>query len=57
MRLETKVFELCNGKYGSLSDLANAMGISIAFVSKKGQVPRQPEVHHRGNKSFSQIQT
>ena len=32
MKLETKVFELCNGKYASLSELAQAMGISVSQV-------------------------
>ena len=32
MKLETKVFELCEGKYASLSELAQAMGISVSQV-------------------------
>ncbi len=32
MKLETKVFELCNGKYRNLSELAQAMGISVSQV-------------------------
>ncbi|TRZ52611.1 MAG: XRE family transcriptional regulator [Dehalococcoidia bacterium] len=34
MKLETKVFEFCNGKYGSLSELARAMGISVSQVCR-----------------------
>ena len=30
MELETRVFELCNGKYANLSKLAKAMGISVS---------------------------
>ena len=32
MKLETRVFELCNGKYENLKGLARAMGISLAQV-------------------------
>lgn len=34
MKLETKVFEFCNGKYSNLSELARAMGISVSQVSR-----------------------
>ena len=39
MKLETRVFELCNGKYANLSQLARAMGISLSEVYrvKQGQ--------------------
>lgn len=32
MRIETKVFELCNGRYWSLSESAKVMGISVSQV-------------------------
>jgi len=32
MKLKTRVFKLCNGKYESLSELARAMGISLTQV-------------------------
>jgi len=32
MKLETKVFELRNGKYRNLSELAQAMGISVSQI-------------------------
>lgn len=32
MKLKTKVFELSDGKYSSLSELARAMGISVSQV-------------------------
>jgi len=32
MQLKTKVFELSNGKYAKLSDLAQAMGVSLTQV-------------------------
>lgn len=32
MIIKTRVFELCNGKYGNLSELAQAMGISVSQV-------------------------
>ncbi len=32
MKLETKVFELCNGRYRNLPELAQAMGISVSQV-------------------------
>ena len=32
MKLETRVFELCNGKYENLKELARVMGISLAEV-------------------------
>ena len=32
MILKTRVFELCGGKYGNLSELAQAMGISVSQV-------------------------
>ena len=32
MKLETKVFEFCNGKYRNLSELAQTMGISVSHI-------------------------
>ena len=32
MKLNTRVFELCNGKYQSLAELAQMMGISNALL-------------------------
>lgn len=32
MIVETRIFELCNRKYESLSELAEAMGISVSQV-------------------------
>jgi len=32
MELKTRIFELCNGKYRDLSELAQAMGISLAQI-------------------------
>jgi len=32
MKLKTRVFESCNGRYGSLSELARTMGISNDLI-------------------------
>ena len=40
MKLKTKVFELCNGKYTNLSELARAMGISGSQVYRVRQGKR-----------------
>lgn len=32
MMVRTRVFELCNGRYKNLSELAQAMGISVSQV-------------------------
>ena len=32
MIVKTRIFELCNGKYKNLSELAQAMGISVSQV-------------------------
>lgn len=32
MIIKTRVFELCNGRYSNLSELAQAMGISVSQV-------------------------
>jgi len=37
MRLQTKIFELCNGKYTNLTELARAMGISASQVYRVRQ--------------------
>jgi len=37
MKLKTRVFELCNGRYTNLSELARAMGISVTQVSRVRQ--------------------
>ena len=46
MKLKTKIFELCNGKYTNLSDLAQAMGVSVS------QVYRVREGKRRINEKF-----
>jgi len=46
MKLRTRVFELCNGKYTNLSDLAQAMGVSVS------QVYRVREGKRRINEKF-----
>ena len=33
MIVKTRVFELCDGRYHNLSELAGAMGISVSQVS------------------------
>ena len=43
MKLETRVFELYSGKYATLPELAQAMGIS------------RSQIYHRGNKSLPRI--
>jgi len=39
MKLKTRVFELCNGKYRNLVELAQAMGISqdLIYRVRKGE--------------------
>ena len=32
MIVKTTIFELCNGKYNNLSELAQAMGISVSQI-------------------------
>ena len=44
--IKTRVFELCNGKYQNLSDLARAMGLSVS------QVYRVREGKRRINQKF-----
>jgi transcriptional regulator with XRE-family HTH domain len=40
MQLKTKIFELCNGKYANLSELARAMGISVSQIYRVRQGKR-----------------
>ena len=40
MKLNTRVFELYKGKYGSLPELARAMGISAGYIYKVRQGKR-----------------
>jgi len=37
MIIKTRIFELCNGNYGSLSDLAQAMEISVSQIYRVRQ--------------------
>jgi len=32
MIIKTRIFELCNGRYANLSELAQAMGISVSQI-------------------------
>ena len=32
MIIKTRIFELCNGRYSNLSELAQAMGISVSQI-------------------------
>lgn len=40
MKVETKIFELCNGNYRNLSTLAQAMGISVSQIYRVRQGKR-----------------
>jgi len=40
MKLQTRVFEFCNGKYTNLSELAQAMGISVSQIYRVRQGTR-----------------
>ncbi len=40
MLVKTKVFEMCNGKYKNLSELACAMGISVSQIYRVQQGKR-----------------
>ncbi len=44
MKLETKVFELYHGKYTNLSEVAQAMGISVSQVYRVRQGKRHINV-------------
>jgi len=44
MKLETKAFELCNGKYANLTELARAMGMSVSQIYQVRQ-GRRPIKH------------
>lgn len=37
MELRTKLFDVCNGKYANLSELAQAMGISVSQIYRVRQ--------------------
>lgn len=54
MELKTSVFELCNGKYKSITDLAQAMGISVSQVYrvKEGSRPINEKFIIGGLKAF-----
>ncbi len=41
MKLETRVFTLVNGKYGNLSELAQAMGMSASQIYRVRQGKRR----------------
>ncbi|MBA7712377.1 hypothetical protein ES703_121351 [subsurface metagenome] len=40
MIVKTRVFELCNGRYKNLSELAQAMGISVSQIYRVRQGKR-----------------
>ena len=40
MLIKTKVFKLCDGKYSNLSELAQAMGISVSQIYRVRQGKR-----------------
>ena len=40
MKLKTRVFELCNGKYTNLTELAQAMGMSVSQIYRVRQGKR-----------------
>jgi len=40
MKLQTRVFELCNGRYANLVELARAMGISVSQIYRVRQGKR-----------------
>ena len=46
MIIKTRIFELCNGNYSNLSELADAMGISVS------QIYRVREGKRRINQKF-----
>ena len=41
MKLQTRVFDLCDGRYSNLSELARAMGISISQIYRVRQGKRR----------------
>jgi len=41
LKLQTRVFDLCDGRYGSLSELAQAMGVSISQIYRVRQGKRR----------------
>ena len=40
MIVKTRIFKLCDGNYGSLSDLAHSMGISVSQIYRIRQGKR-----------------
>lgn len=40
MKLQTRIFEFCDGKYTNLSELAQAMGISVSQIYRVRQGKR-----------------
>lgn len=40
MKLKTRIFELCNGKYANLIELSQAMGISVNQIYRVRQGKR-----------------
>jgi len=40
MLLQTRIFELCNGKYNNLTELAKVMGISVSQIYRVRQGKR-----------------
>jgi len=40
MGLRTKLFDVCNGRYANLSELAQAMGISVSQIYRVRQGKR-----------------
>ncbi len=54
MELKTRVFELCKGRYKNLSELAQAMGISVSQVYrvKEGSRPINEKLIIGGLKAF-----
>ncbi len=54
MKLNPRVFELCNGKYSNLSELAQAMGISVSQIYRvrQGKRPINSSYREGGTLSF-----
>jgi len=40
MKLQTRIFEFCDGKYTNLSEVARAMGISVSEIYRVRQGKR-----------------
>ena len=41
MKLQTRIFEFCDGKYTNLSELAQVMGISVSQIYRVRQGKRR----------------